>query len=391
MTELLLNPFKTADPQGGLSADAHLEPMAMLAACPAYAPTPLVRLPGLARHLGVGQILVKNESKRMGLGSFKALGGVYAVFSVVRAQAVAALGRTLDPAELVGEKVRAIASDMHFVCASDGNHGRAVAAGARLVGARCSVYLHAGVTEERADHIRRQGAAIVRIDGTYDDSVEQARRDAARTGAILVSDTADAPECADDPLPVRVMQGYTVIAEEIRAQLSPGERPTHLFVQAGVGGLAAAMASRFGGSSDAPRIIVVEPDSADCLLESARAGGATEIVHSAETIFAMLDCLRPSLPAFAILKERVDAFISVADTYAAEAVCSLAAPAETDTSIRAGASGAAGLAGALAANDLGWREAIGMNGDSALLFIITEGVTDEAEFQRLTASQRPER
>lgn len=388
MTELFLNPLKTADPQGGLPADAHLEPMAMLAVCPAYAPTPLVRLQGFARQLGVRQVFVKDESKRMGLGSFKALGGVYAVFSVVRAQAETALRRKLDPAELVGEEVRAIASDMHFVCASDGNHGRAVAAGARLVGARCSVYLHAGVTEERADHIRRQGAAIVRVDGTYDDSVEQARHDAARTGAILVSDTADAPECADDPLPVRVMRGYTVIAEEIRAQLSPDEQPTHLFVQAGVGGLAAAMASRFSGSSDAPRIIVVEPDSADCLLESARAGGATEIAHSAETIFAMLDCLRPSLPAFAILKDRVDAFISVADTYAAEAVRSLAAPAETDTAIRAGASGAAGLAGALAATDLGWREAIGVNGDATLLFIITEGVTDEGEFERLTRTTR---
>ena len=180
------------------------------------------------------------------------------------------------------------------------------------------------------------------------------------------------------------MQGYTVIAEEIRAQLLPGEQPTHLFVQAGVGGLAAAMASRFSGSPHAPRIIVVEPDSADCLLESARAGGATEIAHSAETIFAMLDCLRPSLPAFAILKDRVDAFISIADTYAAEAVRSLAAPVETDTAIRAGASGAAGIAGALAATELRWSEAVGMNSDSALLFILTEGVTDEDEFRRLT-------
>lgn len=384
MTELLLNPFKTVNPQGGLPADAHLEPAALLVACPAYAPTPLVRLPGLARKLGVGRVLVKDESKRMGLGSFKALGGVYAVLSVARERAGAALGRSITPAELIGDAVRGVASGLHFVCASDGNHGRAVAAGARLVGARCSVYLHAGVTEERTDHIRRQGAAIVRVDGTYDDSVEQARHDAQKTGAILVSDTADAPECADDPLPVRVMQGYTVIAEEIRAQLSPDEQPTHLFVQAGVGGLAAAMASRFGGLPGAPYFVVVEPDSADCLLESARAGGATEIAHSAETIFAMLDCLRPSLPAFTILKDRVDAFISITDDLAADAVRCLATPAGTDSAIRAGASGAAGIAGAFAiAANPAWRNATGVNGSSTLLFIITEGVTDEAEYRRL--------
>lgn len=385
MTELLLNPLKTVSPQKGLPADAHLEPAAMLAACPAYAQTPLIRLPGLARRLGVRQVLVKDESKRMGIGSFKALGGVYAVFSVVRERAEAAVGRTLDPAELVGDEVRRVAAGLHFMCASDGNHARAVAAGAGLVGARCSVYLHAGVTEERADHIRRQGAVIVRVDGTYDDSVEQARHDAEASGALLVSDTADAPECADDPLPVRVMKGYTVIAEEIRTQLLAGERPTHLFVQAGVGGLAAAMASRFSGTADAPRIIIVEPDSADCLLESARAGAATELSHSRETIYAMLDCMRPSLPAFAIVKDRVDAFISVADDLAADAVRNLAMPTEDDSAIRAGASGAAGLAGALAvAANSAWRNAIGMNSEAELLLIITEGVTDEGEFEKLS-------
>lgn len=384
MTELFLNPLKTAEPQPGLPANAHAEPAALLAACPAYAPTPLVRLPGLARKLGVGRVLVKDESKRMGLGSFKALGGVYAVLSVARERAGAALSRSITPAELIGDAVRGVASSLHFVCASDGNHGRAVAAGARLVGARCSVYLHAGVTEERADHIRRQGATIVRVDGSYDDSVEQARRDAAAMGAILVSDTADTPECADDPLPVRVMQGYTVIAEEIRAQLSPDERPTHLFVQAGVGGLAAAMASRFGGTPDAPRIIIVEPDSADCLLESARAGAATEVPHGAATIYAMLECLRPSLPAFAILKDRADAFLSVADGLAADAVRSFAIPAEGDSAIRAGASGAAGLAGALAvAENAEWRMQTSMDSNATLLLIVTEGVTDEGEYRRL--------
>jgi diaminopropionate ammonia-lyase len=212
----------------------------------AYGPTPLLDLRLLASRLGVGQVLAKDESKRM-LGSFKSLGGTYAGL-----RALARFAQK-DINSLLAERPGKLPA---LVCASDGNHGLAVAAASRLAGARARVFLHSSVSAARARRIESQGASIVWVQGTYDDAVDAAAVDARATGDILVADTTND---ADDPMVRDVMAGYGVIAAEVRRQVeAAGHRhPTHLFVQAGVGGLAAAMAEGLSGWMALPAAILV--------------------------------------------------------------------------------------------------------------------------------------
>ena len=196
-----------------------------------HAPTPLHKLPALAAELGVGAIHIKDEGSRLGLGSFKALGGSYAVIRLVLEEASRRLGRPIDVAELHTPEVRAVAAGMTFACATDGNHGRSVAQGAQLVGARAAIFVHSGVSNERVAAIARFGARMIRVEGTYDDSVAEAARVAAERGWIVVSDTSWP---GYERIPGLVMQGYTAMVREALRQLPA--IPTHVFVQAGVGG-----------------------------------------------------------------------------------------------------------------------------------------------------------
>ncbi|WP_292412948.1 diaminopropionate ammonia-lyase, partial [Mesorhizobium sp.] len=206
-----------------------------LAARDSQAETPLHALPALAGELGIGALHIKDEGKRLGLGSFKALGGAYAVMHLVLEEAGNRLGRSVDVAELHGADVKAIAAGMTFACATDGNHGRSVAQGAGLVGARSVIFVHSGVSNERVAAIARFGAEIVRIAGDYDQSVREAARVAAERGWSVVSDTSWP---GYERIPGLVMQGYTVIVREALRRLP--KSPTHVFLQAGVGGFAAA-------------------------------------------------------------------------------------------------------------------------------------------------------
>ena len=180
---------------------------------------------------------IKDEGLRLGLGSFKALGGSYAVIRLVLDAASERLGRAVDVAALQTPDVRAIAADMTFACATDGNHGRSVAQGAKLVGARAVVFVHSGVSQERVAAIARFGAEMVRVAGSYDDSVEEAARVADKNGWTIVSDTSWP---GYERIPALVMQGYTAMVREALRQFP--EPPSHVFVQAGVGGVAAAVA-----------------------------------------------------------------------------------------------------------------------------------------------------
>ena len=197
--------------------------------------TPLLALPALAADLGFASVHVKDEGRRLGLGSFKALGGAYAVMRLTLEAAEARLGRRLAPEDLFGDAVRAVAAGLTFACATDGNHGRSVAQGASLVGTSSVVFVHAGVSDERVAAIARFGARMVRVAGNYDESVREAERVAQAEGWIVVSDTSWP---GYERIPGLVMQGYTpIVAETLRALAEP---PTHVFVQAGVGGVAAA-------------------------------------------------------------------------------------------------------------------------------------------------------
>lgn len=352
-----------------------------------HAVTPLHALPALASELGVGKLYVKDEGFRLGLGSFKALGGSYAVIRLVLEEASRRHGRLVDVAELHTPEVRAVASEMTVACATDGNHGRSVAQGAQLVSARAAIFVHSGVSDERVAAIARFGARMIRVEGTYDDSVAEAARVAAEKGWTVVSDTSWP---GYERIPGLVMQGYTAMVREALRQLP--EPPTHVFVQAGVGGVAAAVAGHLmlALGDQRPTFVVVDPARAACLFETAQAGHPVKIAHGEPSVMAMLECYEPSLVAWRVLSRVADAFMTVDEEDAVLVMNRLAHPAENDPAIVAGESGGAGLAGVLrAAADLEIRAALDLNGTSRVFVINTEGATDPERYAELVG-MRPD-
>lgn len=343
-----------------LSKAAFIRAKAEITTWPGYAPTPLRVLAGLAQANGIGTIFYKDEATRFGLGSFKALGGAYAVFTLL--QGIGTGG----------------AADITVTCATDGNHGRSVAWGARTFGCRCVIYVHETVSQGRCDVIASFGAEVRRVIGTYDDAVRQAAADAAREGWHVVSDTSY--EGYID-VPRDVMLGYAVMVDEALRQLPAGTIPTHVFVQGGVGGLAAAVCAHLWEElgPKRPRFVVVEPDRADCLYRSAVAGHPTPAEGALDTIMAGLACGEVSLLAWRILETGADAFMTIGDDAAADTMRLLAV---SNPPIVAGESGVAGLAGLLSLDAAG-RAALGLNSDSVVLAFGTEGATDPEIYRRI--------
>ncbi len=286
-------------------------PLAMLRLCPAYQPTPLRQMPALAGDLGIGALMVKDETRRMRLGSFKALGGVYAI-----AQMIEDASGTSD---LNSEQARNLAAGMTFITASAGNHGLSVAAGARIFGARGVIVLSSSVPEGFAGRIRKTGAQVVRVNGSYEDSVQYAIDAAEQNGWQLLADGSWEGYTAP---PALIMEGYTVLAEECRHEIAQsGDWPTHVLVQAGVGGLAAAMAAHIREHwVTQPQIIIVEPQAAPCLLNSVEAGEMTR-AEGPESNMGRLDCKDASLIAFEALRHDADLFLTVSDEDAQAAAC----------------------------------------------------------------------
>ena len=280
-----------------------------------YAPTPLLSLATLAARAGVAQILYKDEGYRFGLKSFKALGGAYAVDRLVAKRGKDGLTVT---------------------CATDGNHGRAVAWGARRAGIKSVIYVHEGVSEGRAEAIRSFGATVVREGSNYDASVRASTLAAAANGWQIVSDTSW-PGYED--VPRDVMQGYAVLGLEAAEQ---GADPTHIFIQGGVGGVAAAILSYTWETlgSKRPILVVVEPENAACLLASVQRGIITNVEGDLDTIIAGLACGEPSILAWRILSPGADAFMAIPDSDAISAMRDLA-----HLKIVGGELGVAGLAG----------------------------------------------
>ncbi|OPY95225.1 PLP-dependent lyase/thiolase [Bradyrhizobium sacchari] len=346
--------------------------------------TPLVSLLGLAREIGVHSIYLKDEGHRLGLGSFKALGGSYAVIRLVLEESTRRLGRAIDISELHLPEVMAVAREMTVSCATDGNHGRSVAQGAKLVGAKCAIFVHSGVSNERIAAIADFGAQMIRVDGNYDDSVAEASRVAAEKGWITVSDTSWP---GYERIPGLVMQGYTALLSEALRQLP--ELPTHVFVQAGVGGVAAAVAGHFSVllSDNRPFFTVVEPSRAACLFESARAGHPVKVDHGRSTVMAMLECYEPSLVAWRILSRAADAFMTVDDDDAISVMKRLVNPSDGDPAVVAGESGGVGLAALLrVASDQTSRGKIGLGRNARVFLINTEGATDPRLYEEFVGA-----
>lgn len=331
---------------------------------PGYAPTPLVVLPALADALGLAAIRYKDERGRFGLKSFKALGGAYAVRRV--------LARQNRPA-----------AEVTVTCATDGNHGRSVAWGAQLFGCRCVIFVHATVSEGRAEAIRRYGAEVRRVKGNYDDAVRHAAGEAGRHGWYVVSDTSY--EGYRD-VPLDVMHGYGVMAEESMAQWPAGGAPTHIFVQAGVGALAAAICASFWlrWRKRRPRFVIVEPVRADCIYRSLEAGRPAAVHGGLETVMAGLACGEVSQLAWEVLATGADAAVAIDDAFALDAVRRLASPRGGDPAIVAGETGGAGLAALLALGERPeFRAPLALGPQAEVLLLGSEGDTDPEIYRRI--------
>ena len=344
--------------------------------------TPLYDLPDAAARCQVGRLCLKDESVRSPLGSFKALG---APIALVRQ--ILRLHPDFEPAAILTGRYAEALRGYTVISATDGNHGRALAAAAQDAGCRCVIVLHAHVSPEREQAIAAYGADIVRIAGNYDESVQEAARLAAAHGWQVIADTSyDGYE----DIPRDVMQGYGAIAEEIVEQTSAQRGRagafTHVFLQGGVGGMAAGLASYFWEyhGPQRPCVISVEPAQADCLLQSAIQGRPAKATGTVDSVMAGLACGETSPLAWRFLQPCVDVFMTIEDEQAIEAMRTLAQGSERDTPIVVGESGVAGLAALeWLRSDPQRSEQVGLTAESRVLIISTEGATAPREYTRL--------
>ena len=357
---------------------------------PQYTTTPLTRLDRMAAYLGLKEVYVKDESYRFGLNAFKVLGGSFAMARFIASET----GRDVSElpyAVLTSDKLREEFGQATFFTATDGNHGRGVAWAANRLGQKAVVHMPKGSTQTRLENIAKEGAQVDIQEMNYDDCVRLAAKEAEETSrGVIVQDTAwDGYE----EIPSWIMQGYGTMAMEAGEQLKDYgcDRPTHVFVQAGVGSLAGAVVGYFTNlyPDNPPTFVVVEADAAACLYKGAAAGdGDPRIVDGdMQTIMAGLACGEPNTISWDILKNHVKVFIAAPDWVAASGMRMLAAPIKGDAPVTSGESGAAPF-GALAAimtmeeyRDL--KLEIGLDENSSVLLFSTEGDTDPERYKNI--------
>ena len=357
---------------------------------PQYTTTPLTRLDRMAAYLGLKEVYVKDESYRFGLNAFKVLGGSFAMARFIASET----GRDVSElpyAVLTSDKLREEFGQATFFTATDGNHGRGVAWAANRLGQKAVVHMPKGSTQTRLENIAKEGAQVDIQEMNYDDCVRLAAKEAEETSrGVIVQDTAwDGYE----EIPSWIMQGYGTMAMEAGEQLKDYgcDRPTHVFVQAGVGSLAGAVVGYFTNlyPDNPPTFVVVEADAAACLYKGAAAGdGDPRIVDGdMQTIMAGLACGEPNTISWDILKNHVTVFIAAPDWVAAKGMRMLAAPIKGDAPVTSGESGAAPF-GALAAmmtmeeyRDL--KHEIGLDENSRVLLFSTEGDTDPERYMNI--------
>jgi diaminopropionate ammonia-lyase len=354
--------------RGWRCAAAPAEALAFHAGLPGYAATPLAELPALARELNIARLFVKDESARLGLPAFKSLGAFWAV-----AQVIAARAGLPGPLTLGALRAAAAGHDLTLVTATDGNHGRAVARFAALLGLRAHVLVPQAIPAAAAAQIAAEGATVTTVAGSYDDAVAHAARTAAGDGtAVLVQDMAW-PGYTE--VPARIVEGYGTMPAEVDAQLASAGAagPDLVVVPAGVGSLAQAVITHYRsrGAQHPAAVLCVEPDAAACVLASLVAGRPLSIPTGA-TNMAGLNCGTPSSLAWPFLRDGLDAAVAVGDDAAARAVADLG-----DLDVSSGPSGAAALAGARAAltgPGSGTRRAgLGIGNGSVVVLLSTEG------------------
>jgi len=358
-----------------------------------YAPTPLVCLDGFAADLGVARVLVKDESLRFGLNAFKALGGIYAVARV--AFGIAGLPADASMSDLLRPEVRDRISDVTFVTATDGNHGRGVAWAANMIGCRSVVYMPKGSSQSRFDAIGEFGAHVEILDMNYDEAVRYASEQAGQHGWIVIQDTAWE---GYEEIPGFITLGYMTMADEAFDEIRRRGLPdvTHVFIQAGVGSMAGGvlgyMVERFGDRH--PKAIVMEADAADCIYRSMLIGDGRPhaVTGDLTTIMAGLACGEANKTTFGILRDHASAFLSCDDEVARLGMRLLAYPKEGDQAVVSGESGAVG-AGVL---ELVMKEEkydmlkneLALDKDSVVLLFSTEGDTDPESYDSIVGRNK---
>lgn len=362
-----------------IPAAARRQARAVIGGWSGYRPTELRSLGAIAEQLELGAVFYKDEESRFEISSFKALGGAYAVQCLLRDVFEEVTGRSVTLEDVERNHHPDLAADVTVVTATDGNHGRSVAWGAERFGCGCVIHMHEQVSLGRQAAVEAFGATVRRVPGNYDDSVRAAARDAALNGWFVVSDTSW-PGYED--IPRSVMAGYTVMSSEAMEQWPLDAPPTHVFLQGGCGGMAAAICidlwSRSG--EDRPRIVIVEPEPAACLYESAAAGELRMVDITTETVMAGLSCGEVSLVAWPVIAAAVDDFLTIGD----ESIGPLMRRLARESSIVAGESAVAGLAGLMAAaGDRDLPRRLGLSAESRVLLFGTEGATDPEVYRRL--------
>lgn len=352
-----------------------------------YVPTPLHALPGLAKDLGLGRVFVKDESWRFGLNAFKVLGASYAMGKYLAGKIGKPL-REWGSSGLAAPQAREKTGKITFATTTDGNHGRGVAWTAKQLGHNAVVYMPKGSSQSRVDSIRKLGAECEVTDLNYDDAVRMTWDMAQKNGWVMIQDTAwDGYE----DIPAWIMYGYTTLAVEALEQMrSLGvDAPTHVFLQAGVGSFAGAvlgcLASELGPKM--PVFAIAEPHNANCIYKSAKAhdGRPHSVTGDLKTLMAGLSCGNPNTVSWPLLRDYASAYFSCPDYIAADGMRILAAPLRGDTPVLSGESGAVttGLAQWIMQTPEGAeaRERLGLNGNSRLLLISTEGDTSPSTYR----------
>jgi len=357
---------------------------------PQYSETPLVRLSNMSDHLGLKNVFLKDESYRFGLNAFKVLGGSYAI-----AKHIASLTgeniKNLPYSVLISQEIRNKIGDITFYTATDGNHGRGIAWSANKLNQKCVVYMPAGTTQTRLNHVLNENATATIEALNYDDCVRKAYSESqSRENAIIIQDTAwDGYE----EIPAWIMQGYGTMALEADNQMQKYncQRPTHIFIQAGVGSLAGAVQGYFANkySDCEPKVIVVEAEVADCLYKSALEGSGNPQTVGGDMLTLMngLACGEPCTIAWDILKNHADTFVSCPDWVSALGMRLLAAPVKGDDPVTSGESGAVtmGLLYTILTDpeykDL--KEKLELDENSSVMLFSTEGDTDPERYKSI--------
>lgn len=362
------------------SNDAAEEVNAVHSLIPGFEKTPLYELDGMAKELRLGKIFVKDESFRLGLNAFKVLGAGYAVVKYLSEEFC------IPKEELGLERIRTVAGekDITLTTATDGNHGRAVAYIARILGMKSVIFMPKGSSKERYDAIAKEGADVTITDKNYDGSVLMAKALSEEKGYILVQDTAME---GYTEIPLYIMQGYMNILHEIRKEL--GDMiPTHVFLQAGVGSFAAGeLAYMVNNYEDYPKTVILEPENANCVYMSAKTGKNYEVTGDLETIMAGLSCGVASTLALEILMNYADMYVSLEDHFSETGMRKLYHSEGNDQSIISGESGAVGMGflHEVMTDDKykDVREILGLDESSVILLISTEGDTDKESWNRI--------